>query len=247
VKDASGNLFGTTSAGGVSGNGTVFELVAPKTVGGAYTEKLLYSFGTGTDGAAPVARVAFDSAGNLLGTTSAGGASNDGIVFELKPGATWTETILHTFANTTDGYTPYAGFVGDGSGNFYGAATAGGAGDGNSGGTVFELSPSAGSYNFTVIASVPGWGVSGSFRDVLVKSPTLIYATTHCDGSNSAGSIYKLTKSGGVWTYTVLYNFTGGSDGQYSISNLVMKGGKLYGTTIGGGASGGGTVYSFTP
>ena len=75
----------------------------------------------------------------------------------------------------------------------------------------------------------------------------VIYATTHCDGTNSAGSIYELTLSGGVWTYTELYDFTGGSDGQYSISNLVLKGSKLYGTTIGGGANGAGTVYAFTP
>jgi uncharacterized repeat protein (TIGR03803 family) len=244
VLDAKGNLYGTTNAGGASGNGTVFELVAPKTRAGTWTEKLLYSFGTGTDGAAPVARVIFDSAGNLYGTTSAGGTSGNGTVFQLQPGATWKENILHNFQNTDDGNTPYAGLVADSSGNFYGAATAGGV---NGGGTIFELSPSGNSYTFSILASVPGWGVSGTFRDVLVVSPTLIYATTHCDGANSAGSIYKLTQSGGTWTYTVLYNFTGGADGLYSISNLVLKGGRLYGTTIGGGANGAGTVYAFTP
>jgi len=244
VQDASGNLYGTTTAGGAAGNGTVFELVAPKSRKGAWAEKLLYSFGTGTDGAAPVGRVVLDTAGNLYGTTSLGGASGYGTVFQLKPGATWTETILHSFQNTDDGNTPYAGLVADASGNFYGAATAGG---NNGGGTIFELSPSNGSFTFAVLASVPGWGVSGTFRDILVQPNGVIYATTHCDGTNSAGSIYELTLSGGVWTYTELYDFTGGSDGQYSISNLVLKGSKLYGTTIGGGANGAGTVYAFTP
>ena len=132
VMDASGNLYGTTCAGGASGNGTVFELVAPKSKTGAWTEKLLYSFGTGADGTAPVGRVVFDAAGNLYGTTSAGGASGYGTVFQLQPGATWKENILHSFQNADDGYTPYAGLVADAAGNFYGAATAGGS---NGGGT----------------------------------------------------------------------------------------------------------------
>jgi uncharacterized repeat protein (TIGR03803 family) len=244
VMDATGNLYGTTSAGGASGNGTVFELVAPTSKTGAWTEKLLYSFGTGTDGATPVGRVAFDSAGNLYGTTSAGGTSGYGTIFQLQPKATWKETILHSFQNADDGYTPYAGLVADASGNFYGGATAGGS---NGGGTIFKLSPSNGGFTFSVLTSVPGWGISGTFRDVLVQSNGVIYATTHCDGANNAGSIYKLIPSGGRWTYSVLYNFTGGSDGLYSISNLVMKGGELYGTTIGGGANGAGTVYAFKP
>jgi uncharacterized repeat protein (TIGR03803 family) len=244
VMDANGNLYGTTSAGGATGHGTVFELIAPAATGGAWTEKLLYSFGAAPDGAAPLGRVIFDSAGNLYGTTSAGGTGGLGTVFQLQPGATWTETILHNFQNGTDGSTPYAGLVADASGNFYGAATAGGS---NGGGTIFELSPSNGSFAFSVLASVPGSGISGSYRDVLVKPDGVIYATTHCDGANGAGSIYELIpSSGGHWTYKVLYNFTGGSDGQYSISNLVPWGG-LYGTTIGGGANGAGTVYEFTP
>jgi uncharacterized repeat protein (TIGR03803 family) len=243
VRDAKGNLYGTTSAGGASGNGTVFELTPPKSKAAPWTEKLLYSFGTGTDGAAPVGRVILDAAGNLYGTTSAGGTGGYGTVFQLQAKPTWKENILHNFQNATDGNTPYAGLVADASGNFYGAATAGGT---SGGGTIFELSPSNGSYNFSVLASVPGWGVSGTFRDVLV-GPNVIYATTHCDGANSAGSIYRLSRTGGTWTYKVLYNFTGGSDGLYSISNLVAMGGQLYGTTIGGGAHGGGTVYAFKP
>ncbi len=244
VMDASGNLYGTTMAGGASGNGTVYELIAPTSRKGTWTEKLLYSFGAGTDGANPVGRVMFDSAGNLYGTTSAGGASGDGTVYQLQAKAAWKETILHSFQGTNDGYTPYAGLVADASGNFYGAATAGGA---NGGGTVFELSPSGGGYSFSVIASQPGWGVSGTFRDVLVQPNGVIYASTHCDGANNAGSIYQLTQSGGNWTYNLLYTFTGGNDGLYSISNLVLKAGKLYGTTIGGGLHGAGTVYAFKP
>ncbi len=244
VMDASGNLYGTTSAGGPSGTGTVFELVAPVVTNGPWTEKVLYSFAGGMDGATPVGRVTFDKAGNLYGTTSAGGTDGYGTVFALQPGApSWNERILHDFLDGNDGGTPYAGLVSDASGNFYGAATQGGV---NGGGTVFVLSPTSGGFTFSVPASVPGWGVSGTFRDVLVEKNGVIYATTHCDG-NGSGSIYKLTKSAGVWTYNVLFAFNGGSNGQYSISTLVLKGKTLIGTTIGGGSNGIGTVYAFSP
>jgi len=244
VLDAGGNLYGTTSAGGKAGTGTVFELVAPAVKNGPWTEKVLYSFAGGTDGATPVGRVAFDSSGRIYGTTSTGGTKGYGIVFELQPsGSSWTETVLHNFADGTDGGTPYAGLVADASGNFYGAATQGGV---NGGGTVFELSPVSGGYTFSVPASVPGWGISGTFRDVLLDKSGVIYATTHCDGTGS-GSIYQLTQSGGAWTYTVLFNFNGGSNGQYSISNLALKGKTFYGTTIQGGSNGAGTVYAFKP
>ncbi len=106
VFDASGNLYGTTSQGGSKGNGTVFELVAPKILGGSYTEKLLYSFGTGTDGTVPVGGVIFDTAGNLYGTTSAGGTYGYGTVFQLVPGTAWTENILHSFQDGNDGAVP---------------------------------------------------------------------------------------------------------------------------------------------
>ncbi|HLY05712.1 MAG TPA: choice-of-anchor tandem repeat GloVer-containing protein [Rhizomicrobium sp.] len=244
VMDPAGNLYGTTTAGGTSGNGTVFELVPPAGRKGSWTEKVLYSFGAGPDGAAPVARVTLDAAGNLYGTTSAGGAYGYGTVFQLTPGSPWTETILHSFQNLDDGATPYAGLVADAAGNLYGAATDGGA---NGGGTVFELAPSGGSWNFSVLASQPGWGISGTFRDLVLDGAGNIYGTTHCDGANGAGTIYALSPSGGSWTYTLLYTFTGGSDGLYSISNLVLKRGKLYGTTIDGGADGAGVIYKLTP
>ena len=244
VMDVAGNLYGTTYAGGAAGNGTVFELVRPVGRKGAWTEKILYSFGAGTDGAAPVARVTLDASGNLYGTTSSGGAYGYGTVFQLKPGSAWTENILHSFQNADDGATPYAGLVSDAAGNLYGAATDGGT---NGGGTVFELTPSGGSWNFSVLASQPGWGISGTFRDLVLDDSGNIYGTTHCDGANSAGTIYELSPSGGAWTYTLLYTFTGGSDGLYSISNLVLRNGSLYGTTIDGGADGAGVIYKLAP
>jgi uncharacterized repeat protein (TIGR03803 family) len=78
--DAAGNIYGTTSGGGASGRGVVFELTRS---GGFWTESVLYSFAGGNDGAAPYAGVTFDAAGNLYGTTTLGGAHSLGTVYSL--------------------------------------------------------------------------------------------------------------------------------------------------------------------
>ena len=246
--DTAGNLYGTTTAGGSSGNGTVFKLVKPTGTSGAWKEEVLYSFGTGTDGAVPIAGVVLDASGNLYGTTSAGGTYGYGTVFELKRSAhSYTESILYEFTLGLDGGIPYAGLVMDSKGNLYGAASDGGGGGDNGGGTVFELTRASGGWTFNVISALAGWGISGTFRDLLLEGNT-IYATTHCDGTYSAGTVYKLTQTGGTWTYTSLYIFTGGSDGLFAFSNLVSdKQGNLYGTTNEGGADGSGTAFKITP
>jgi uncharacterized repeat protein (TIGR03803 family) len=243
--DAAGNLYGTTSAGGSHGKGTVFELSPPSQPGGIWSENVLYSFASGTDGAVPVGGVSLDAAGNLYGTTSAGGAYGFGTVFQLTAGTVWAETTLHDFQNGEDGAVPYAGLIADKAGNFYGAATEGG---NNGGGTIFELTPESGGWNFTVIYSVPGWGISGSFRNVALDMATgNLYGTTHCDGDYNSGTVYALKPSGGTWDYSLLYTFTGGDDGLYSFSNLVLNQGKLYGTTKYGGTKNKGVVFEVTP
>jgi uncharacterized repeat protein (TIGR03803 family) len=243
--DAAGNLYGTTTAGGANGNGTVFRL-APKKKGRKWRERVLYSFGSGTDGAIPVAGVTFDATGNLYGTTSAGGTYGYGTVFQLKRSKSgWTENILYNFQGGDDGDVPYAGVIVDKSGNLYGGTTGGGTG---AGGTIFELTPSNGNWTFTVLYNIPGWSLSGPFRNLMMDASGNLYGTTHCDGTYSKGTVYKLTLSGGTWTYTSLYVFTGGSDGLFSYSNLVFdKHGNLYGTTSLGGAGGGGVVFKIKP
>ena len=211
---------------------------------------VLYSFGSGTDGTIPFAGVTLDAKGNLYGTTSAGGSTGNGTVFELKRSASgWTEIILHNFELQDDGGTPYAGLVSDPSGNLYGAATQGGVNGTDGGGTVFELSPAGSNWTFTVLYGLYGWNISGTFRDLLFDATTgVIYGTTHCDGAYEAGTVYSLTPSSGSWSYTELYTFTGGTDGLYSFSNLVMdKSGNLYGTTNEGGANGSGVIFKVAP
>jgi hypothetical protein len=171
IADQYGNLYGTAQFGGSTvancenrfhnfpgGCGTVFELVKPAQSGGAWIEKTLYEFQGGGDGAYPLASLIFDAAGNLYGTTGYGGAggcqfddipSGCGTVFQLTPpstaGASWTETILHTFpVNPGDGMVPEGGVVLDDAGNVYGTTLEGG----NPSsicrcGIVFRLSPPA--------------------------------------------------------------------------------------------------------
>ncbi len=118
--------------------GTVFEL-SPRE-GGGWTETVLHSFGNGTDGQNPYAGLIFDAAGNLYGTTVRGGIHGLGTAFELSPreGGGWTETVLHSFGNGTDGQNPYAALIFDAAGNLYGTTYQGGI---HGGGTAFEITP----------------------------------------------------------------------------------------------------------
>jgi uncharacterized repeat protein (TIGR03803 family) len=147
IRDAHGNLYGTTEAGGANGAGAVFKLSQSR---GKWKETVLYSFcpggGTCTDGGFPWGGLIQDSKGNVYGTTEAGGTgcggAGCGTVFELSnTGGKWTETVLYSFcsqSNCTDGAGPSAGVIQDAQGNLYGTTYGGGP---NGGGVVFKLTP----------------------------------------------------------------------------------------------------------
>ena len=136
IQALDGNFYGTTYLGGANNDGTVYEMSPPAQPGGAWSETVLYSFCAKTncsDGSHPYAGVIQAADGNLYGTTSQGGANNDGEVFKLIFGKN-SLYVLHSFAGA-DGESPYAGLV-QANGNFYGTTTSGGA---NADGTVFGL------------------------------------------------------------------------------------------------------------
>jgi len=137
IADAAGNLFGTTGRGGASGAGTVFEIA--KTGSGYSAPTTLASF-TGSNGQAPVGGLVADAAGDLFGTTEAGGAYNLGMVFEIaKTGSGYSApTTLATFTGS-NGQAPAAGLVADAAGNLFGTTQNGGA---SNYGTVFEVTNS---------------------------------------------------------------------------------------------------------
>jgi uncharacterized repeat protein (TIGR03803 family) len=137
VFDRAGNLYGTTYYGGENGLGAVYELVFQQ---GAWSEKVLYSFAGGTDGSASISNLVFDRAGDLLGTTSQGGAGCDcGVIFKLAPDGHggWTESVVYRFKGAPDGAFAYNGMTGDGW-NFYGTTVHGGLSDD---GTVYKFNP----------------------------------------------------------------------------------------------------------
>ncbi len=143
-----GSLYGTTVGGGTGhcglyACGTVFRLTPQ--ANGEWSESVLHSFESdGHGGAGPYSSLVFDAAGNLYGTTSAGGTHFSGVVFELTPTAgRWEETVLHNFCswqNCNDGGSSTAGVIMDQAGNLYGTAH-----------LVFELSDDAGGWKEIVL------------------------------------------------------------------------------------------------
>src|ERR1017187_10338672 len=255
IWDAAGNLYGTTVWGGTSpscggGCGTVFELTPA--AGGGWTEKVLWSFGNGTDGVSPVAGMVFDAAGNLYGTTLYGGTTGFGTVFELTPAAdgTWAEKVLYSFGNGTDGSIPDSGLIFDADGNLYGTTTQGGTF--NQTGTVFELTPAAGGIGTEKVLHSFGNGTDGTYPEggLIFDAAGNLYGTTWGGGAQgNGGTVFELTTAaGGTWPERGLHNFGSGADGAHPGAGLVFDAaGNLYGTTRGGGTYGGGTVFELTP
>jgi uncharacterized repeat protein (TIGR03803 family) len=243
VFDHAGNLYGTTRNGGTYGQGAVYELTSG---GGSWTEAVLHSFTGLPDGGTPLNGPVFDQAGNLYGTTNAGGANGWGTVYRMTFSASvWTENILHSFQNGSDGQGPAGNLVFDPSGNLYGATEMGGTGRG---GTVFKLTPSTdGSWNLSALYGFIGTGSGGSYRTVVMDSAGNLYGTSSGDGVNQWGSVFKLTRSGSGWIYSSLHDFTGGADGGMPFGSVAFDAmGNLYGTASVGGAYGDGVVFEIT-
>lgn len=157
-----------------------------KSPDGSLTQTVLHSF-SGADGAESHAGLIFDNAGNLYGTTEAGGAFGEGTVFQLTRGTNgqWTETLLYSFcsaSNCSDGAQPLAGVVFDAAGNLYGTTSVGGdtrfcSGEGC--GTVFQLTPgSNGKWTETVLHSFNLADGSDPRASLILDQSGNLYGTT---------------------------------------------------------------------
>ena len=237
--DAVGNLYGTTAGGGAFGAGTVFEL-SPNGVGG-WNNTVLYGFTGGVDGGNPLydSDVIFDRAGNLYGITYSGGATGNGVVYELSPvGASWTESVLYSFCSQpdcADGGGPVNSLIMDSAGNLYGTTCYGA-----NGGIVFKLSPSGGGWTEQVIYSV---GYPAGYAGLTMDAAGNIFGASWFE-------VYELSPNGsGSWTSAVIHGFAGGpKDGTSALGTPVLdKAGNLYGTTQYGGTNNAGTVYKLRP
>src|ERR1035441_3236450 len=190
------------------------------------TETVLHSFTTNPPkGANPNGGVIRDSAGNLYGTTSAGGTGY-GVVFKVNTAG--KETVLYSFTGGADGGQPHAGLILDSAGNLYGTTYAGGEGGA---GVVFKVNMAG---QETVLYSFTGGADgkrpnAGGIRD----SGGNLYGTTQSGGTANSGVVYDLNTSG---RGGVLYSFTGGADGGAPFAGVIRdSAGNLYGTTSSGG------------
>jgi len=248
VLDSAGNLYGATTAGGANGDGAVYEMTLQS--GASWREKIIYDFGyDGSTYGGPEAALIFDSAGNLYGTTNGGGAHEGGTVFELKQrsGGGWAEEVLYSFgSNATDGTNPIGGLIFDAAGNLYGTTFLGGK---FSAGTVFELSPGrGGSWSESLLYSFGNGGddgqhpLAGVVRDLAGN----IYGTTNNGGAYTWGTVFELSPTGGGWTESLLYTFSGG--GNPVLCPLILDAtGNVYGTAADGGDATFGAVFELTP
>ncbi len=248
--DQVGNLYGTASAGGTSGNGGVFRMAPSQ---GGWTYGIMYSFNGTPDGANPEGSVTLDQAGNVYGPTFWGGTGSlpgceghgCGTVYQLSPsGSGWTEAVLHSFGTTgSDGEAPFAGLLRDSAGNLYGTTVGGGS---NNGSTVFEFSPSNGSFTFSVLYTLPSNDTYSESRLVMDPAGNL-YGTTVEGGMYGYGTVFKLSPGSGGWTFTDLHDFDF-HDGFGPAGDLVLDaGGNLYGTAYEGGTNNEGVIWEITP
>lgn len=258
--------------GGSSPCGTVYRLSPPTSIGAAWSATDLYNFrGAPHDGENSLAPALLDGHGNIFGSTDLGGngsGSGDsicgsfaliqgcGTIFELSPQSdgSWTETVLHAFQGSGDGQQPIGRLAQDAAGNIYGVTSF----DGVSGaGLVFELRPptqSGGAWTESVIYQFgqnSGDGLSPAGGLVRDSKGNLHGETFLGGGACNCGTVYRLsppTQKGGSWTETILYSFTGGSDGQNPNGDLsIDPSGNLYGITTTGELSSNGTVYQLSP
>ena len=259
--DGAGNLYGTTFEGDAL-TGTVFKLTH-KNSSWVLSPLFLFTEG-GSGGAIPYAKVIFGPDGTLYGTTGYGGNPQNciggcGTVFNLKPKpnppvtplSPWLERAIYPFGGGSDGANPYgADLIFDQAGNIYGTTYNGGGGGCSGGcGTVYKLTPSNGTWTESLIYSfTQGGDGQHPWGGVIFDQSGNLYGTTTYGGAYGSGAIYKLTPSGSGWTESLLYSFTGGTDGANPYAGLIFdQAGNLYGAAAVGGSGNGGTAFELTP
>jgi uncharacterized repeat protein (TIGR03803 family) len=260
VLDNNGNLFGTTGLygahGDANGGGVVYE------ISNSGTFSILYWFCSSancSDGSSPDGGVVMASENVIWGTTAYGGnkTCNCGTVFKLtKSGSSWNETVVHRFiGGTHDGANPFTAPT-------IGVQTVGGkkqlvifgvteTGGGANLGTVFEVLKSKHGYAFRLLHGFNGADGNAPLGQLTFSNGNL-FGTTYQGGAFGSdttlgGTVFELSPANRGWNETLLYSFTGGSDGSNPVSGVVRnQTGNLYGIT-GGGGFGVGVVYEVAP
>jgi uncharacterized repeat protein (TIGR03803 family) len=200
----------------------------------AQTFTTLHNFVGGTDGGNPDAQPVRDKRGNFFGTAYLWGPYDDGTVWVLRSSGAFS--VLHSF-NGSDGRNPYAALTQGKNGNMFGTTTYGGSADW---GTAFRIDANRTFKKLYDFGSAPG--DPEQINEGITLDPTgNLYGTSVQGPAPDYGTVWKLTTD---WSETVLYNFSGGSDGEYPTSGLYRDPeGDLFGTTGNGGSLGCGTLF----
>lgn len=177
VFDRTGHLYGTTSASGMYGWGTVFQMTPSP-----WTLNTIYAFTNGTDGREPDSDLLIDGSGSLYGTTPAGGSGGSGTVFEMMPsGGIGNFSLLYSFVGNAIG--PETSLTMDSAGNLYGTTDLAGPYDW---GTVFKLSPSSDGWTYTLLHAFTGGPDGGApLGQLAIDSNGNLFGTTIRGGANS--------------------------------------------------------------
>ncbi len=225
---ANSNMWGTTYYGGSNGYGTVFEISSSGTF------STLYNFGASGDPEYIFSDVVVGAKGNLYGTGEEGGADGYGAIWEVSSDG--TETVLHSFSESSDGAYPFLGNLRrDAKGDFFGVAESGG----SSGcGTLFELSSGG---TFSVLHNF-NCSPDGEFpTGNILEYKGSLYGTAEGGGASGYGTVWQYDIS--TSTFTVLHSFAY-TDGASPYGGVGCQEGKktvcagnLFGTTEGGGNS----------
>ncbi len=201
ILDSEGNVYGTTSYGGVEG---MIYKIDP-----ARQETTLYSFQGAPGGTKPDAGITIDAAGNFYGVTQDGGAPDWGVVYKIDPSG--HEAALYTFTGGADDAAPEFAPVADSSGNLYGTTMGGGSGFVGAGfGVVYKLDPSG---QETVLHSFTG-GAGGGLPGWLIRDSAGNLYGTAAYGPPGSGVVFEIDAAG---NYSILYAFSGGTDGGFGV------------------------------
>ena len=241
VQGLDGSFYGTTENGGTNnvangGNGTIFKI----TTNGVLTQ--LVSF-QGTNGASPLAGLTLGPDGKFYGTTAAGGTNHvanggDGTIFRVTTNGALTRLFCF---NVTNGAGPAASLVLGTNGLFYGTTQFGGTNDTDSGGdgTLFEITTNG--HHTTLYSFANGADGANPTAALLLGYDNNFYGTTSTGGTNYDGVAFQLTPEG---FFTVLYTFTGGSDGANPVGSLAEDTTNyFYGAAQAAGTNGAGTLF----
>jgi uncharacterized repeat protein (TIGR03803 family) len=238
IQASDGYMYGTTTAGGVNGTGSVFRI---SLIG---TESTIYSFADSTSGDAmtPYGALLEANDGNLYGTGFNGGANGSGAVFRITTAG--SETVVYSFGpgSGPDAHGVRSAFIQASDGDLYGVSTFGGT---NNCGTVFKVTLAGVESVLYSFGGNPG--PDGSQPNGIIQANDgNFYGTTWFGGPDGNGTVFKLTPAG---METVLYSFTQANSGhglQPSAGLIQANDGNLYGTTTYGGSNGTGTVFVMT-